>query len=382
MLSLPPPPAARSGWLALCLVTLASVAGAQPVPAGVSPTRAAADRAFDAGRFAEARRGFQADCDARRDGHSCQRIANLLSKGQGGPEDAAGALRYARLACEAGNGRGCGQVGMMLRSGHGTPADPVAAVPFLDRACDLGWGYSCFVRASAYWDDPATRDDARSRPYFDRACRLGTNEACYFIGYLAYWGHGGPVDYARAREAYTQSCDRDTIDPWQSCSTLASMAQEGKGGPVDLPQARRRYGVACEHGVLFACNNLAVLERLGRGGPVDHVAAYRRLDRACAAGDAVNCETARVFRELDEASRLAAKADAEARARAERAASADDSWRWQSGTSGRRYTGGGSAQGAVTSGRSGSTGYRPPPPKPCRWKTYEGYGGGRVCVQE
>ncbi len=380
MLSLPPPPPIRRAWLlqlSACLLVLCSVAPvafAQAMP----PEGAAADRAFDTEQFAEARRLYRVDCDARRDGHSCQRLGLLLVQGLGGAEDIAGARHYARLACDAGNGRGCNQIGLMTREGRGGAPNPAEAARYLDRGCELGWGYSCFVRASAYWDDEATRDDARSRPYFDRACRLGTHDACYFIGFLADWGKGGPADEARARAAYTQACEQAQTERWESCSALATLLEEGRGGAVALPQARRRYAMACDNGVLFACNNLAVMEAIGQGGPVDRAAAYRRLDRACAAGDAKNCETARVFRRIEQESRLAAqpadrRTDEEFR---------NDPRMWQEPSQRRGGSRAASGSGQGVSWARQQMQSRTPQVKTCRWKTYEGYGGGRVCVQE
>ncbi|HEY9144110.1 MAG TPA: hypothetical protein VIM90_08765, partial [Arenimonas sp.] len=147
MLSLPPPPPIRRAWLlqlSACLLVLCSVAPvafAQAMP----PEGAAADRAFDTEQFAEARRLYRVDCDARRDGHSCQRLGLLLVQGLGGAEDIAGARHYARLACDAGNGRGCNQIGLMTREGRGGAPNPAEAARYLDRGCELGWGYSCFV---------------------------------------------------------------------------------------------------------------------------------------------------------------------------------------------------------------------------------------------
>ena len=186
------------------------------------------------------------------------------------------------------------------------------------------------------------------------------------------------MDDIRARSAYTQACEHAETQRWESCSALATLLEEGRGGAVDLAQARRRYGVACDNGVLFACNNLAVMEAIGQGGPVDRSASYRRLDRACAAGDAKNCETARVFRRIDEQARVASQAvdrrtDEEFR---------NDPRMWQEASPrrGGSRSASGSGQGVSWARQQQQAG--PPKSNTCRWKTYEGYGGGRVCVQE
>ncbi|HEY9144902.1 MAG TPA: tetratricopeptide repeat protein [Arenimonas sp.] len=380
MLFLPPPSRSWLRGLALAALLPAFAAHAAPDAESRSPSpdRDAADRAYDAGRFADARRLYLADCHARKDGKSCSRYGLLLITGQGGPVNDVQARRYAAMGCEGGYGRGCANIGLLIQQGRGGPVDMRQAEAYYTRSCDLDWGNGCYLLASLFWSDPATQDDVRSRPIFDRACRLGMFDACYNVGEITHWGYGGPIDLVRAREAYALACDRGEEERWRSCSHLAVMLEEGKGGAVDLPGARRRYGMACDNGYLFACNNLGVMERIGSGGPRDTVAALARVEKACAAGDAKNCETSRLFRRLDQEARVAAQAvdtrtDEEFR---------NDPRMWQESSqrrSGRRASSG-SGQGVSWARQQQQA--RTPKSNTCRWKTYEGYGGGRVCVQE
>ena len=368
----------RSLALAALLPTFAAHAAPDAETRSPSPDRDAADRAYDAGRFADARRLYLADCHARKDGKSCSRYGLLLIMGQGGAVDDVQARRYATMGCEGGYARGCANIGLLNQQGRGGPVDLRQAESYYVRACNMDFGNGCYLLAALFWDDPATRDDVRSRPLFERACRLGMHDACYNFGELAYWGEGGPADLPRARQAYALACDQGDVERWISCSHLAVMLEEGKGGAQDLAGARRRYGMACDHGYLFACNNLAVMERIGSGGPRDTVAALARVEKACAAGDAKNCETSRLFRRLDQEARVAAQAvdtrtDEEFR---------NDPRMWQEPSQRRSGSRAASGSGQGVSWARQQERARTPQARTCRWKTYEGYGGGRVCVQE
>jgi len=370
--------------LAITLLAAGTAHAAQESDPGAgpaSPARELADRAFDARQYGAARRHYLADCEARGNGKSCSRYGLLLLQGWGGAQDDPGARRFMKRACDAGYARGCNNLGLMTQEGRGGPANATEAHRLYDHACALGWGVSCIVRGEQYWLDPARGHDARARPYFERACRLGAHAGCWAAGELAYWGEAGPADYAFAREAYALACTTEGSFQWEACSAAAVMAEEGKGGAVDPGSARRYYGLACGQGILYACNNLAVMEEIGSGGPENKTMALQRADNACAAGYSHACSTAALFRkharERTELAHEIARDNAQAAP-----ADADASW-WQADTT-RRTPG---RQGAAGTGQGVSWAReqqraRPPKSNTCRWKTYEGYGGGRVCVQE
>ena len=83
---------------------------------------------------------------ARWSAASCAYLGIMLSQGEGGPQDTAGARALYEQACTGGFARGCAYLGIMLSKGEGGPKDERrTGEPWLNQACEGGYAEGCRV---------------------------------------------------------------------------------------------------------------------------------------------------------------------------------------------------------------------------------------------
>lgn len=112
-----------------------------PVALSVLPVLGAhaqdGQRAFDAGRFADARRLWSVQAEAG-DARAQFGLAMLLDSGRGGPADRDAARAWLRRAAEAGYAPAQSQIGLWRETGRDGPPDPAGAALWFARAAARG----------------------------------------------------------------------------------------------------------------------------------------------------------------------------------------------------------------------------------------------------
>lgn len=113
------------------------------------PTLADGQAAYDAGRYADARRIWQ-QLAARGDSRAQYNSGLMFDLGRGGPPDAAQAYRYYFAAARTGLAEAQFSVASMIDSGVGMPRDTAQAALWMARAASHGLGRAQMALARMY----------------------------------------------------------------------------------------------------------------------------------------------------------------------------------------------------------------------------------------
>jgi len=148
--------------------------------AAASPLRAddrAARRAFDAGRFDEARHLWLALAGSG-DAEATLNLGLLYDLGRGVPQDSSTAYRWYRQAAEAGLAQAAFNVAVMLDSGAGVPRNGAEAAVWYARAAAAGYHRAQYALAQLYTDgDGVPRNLATAGAWYRAAARGGLGAA-------------------------------------------------------------------------------------------------------------------------------------------------------------------------------------------------------------
>ncbi len=292
-------------------------ASGRSLPKGASPLHRALHARCQEALEASSHAGAQADGVS-----SCTKLASLLFRGHGGPDDAVAAVALDARACALGDLDACGALGGASLTGFGAVFDPACGEAVLTFACDRGGGRACALLGHAeLLGDPLPYDPERARATFERGCDGGAYEAC-----LALADRTRPKDPARALaleqravKVADEACRRGEGD---ACVDLVWLYdKEMSGGPfsdafrasvADAEEAEK-YGVlacrstsragcvgrrdvakneeaACKEGDFERCIDLSFehSNASGRGGELDD-SDRRALAAACVGGSSRGC---------------------------------------------------------------------------------------------
>lgn len=242
----------------LFLLPLSAHAQAHMPHQSSDPQLAAAQKAMDAGDFAQSLTLFQ---QAAADGKpaALEHIVQIyLEGGHGVEKDYAAAMIWAQKAVDAGQTRGYLYLGQIWMNGWGVTAD-------LDKAL------ANFKQADAKGDLKAGRyvgliaqqrgDDATAAQWFRKSAEAGDITSQYYLGRAYETGRGVPLDYAAALTWYTKSASRGDIIASDGMVGLAGLYENGEGVPKDMDKALALYRQAADLGNATASKALA---RLGQ----------------------------------------------------------------------------------------------------------------------
>jgi hypothetical protein len=136
-----------------------------------------ARRAFDAGRFDEARHLWLA-LAAADDAEAALNLGLLYDLGRGVPQDSSMAYRWYRQAAEAGLAQAVFNVAVMLDSGAGVPRDGAEAALWYARAAASGYHRAQYALAELYAaGDGVPRNPATAEAWYRAAARGGLGAA-------------------------------------------------------------------------------------------------------------------------------------------------------------------------------------------------------------
>ncbi len=136
-----------------------------------------ARRAFDAGRFDEARHLWLA-LAAADDAEAALNLGLLYDLGRGVPQDSSMAYRWYRQAAEAGFAQAVFNVAVMLDSGAGVPRDGAEAALWYAKAAAGGYHRAQYALAQLYAaGDGVPRNPATAEAWYRAAARGGLGAA-------------------------------------------------------------------------------------------------------------------------------------------------------------------------------------------------------------
>jgi hypothetical protein len=293
--------------------------------------------AFERGDLARARALFE-EAAAAGDALAAHHLGTMLSRGQGGPEDApravalyrraaeadvaeaaynlgaahalghgtrvdlVEALRWTTVAAELGDRDGLHRVGTMLAMGEGTTADLPRAAGYWERAAKLGDVASMmllgryhetsdpaqatrwFLEAAAAGEAPALVAAQAMIPVLLAAAQTGHVEAQYSLGAAMMalgLGLGLGLDRAEAARWFEAAASVGHAGAQRS---LASLLEAGAGVPKDRARAMTLYQAAAESGDAVAQYTVGICSLLGKGLPVDVDRGIAWLQKAAAQG--------------------------------------------------------------------------------------------------
>ncbi len=149
-------------------------------------------------------------------------------------DDAEALEKFARAACDGGQGLACGQLGKAKYSGGRDAEADAAAFPLLKAGCKAGDGPSCLrVGLSYEFGSHGEKDPKAAAKSYAAGCELGDNSCCGALGICYAQGIGVETDLERALKLFRQAC---VTGEELSCADLGYALLYGKGAPAD-PEA-------------------------------------------------------------------------------------------------------------------------------------------------
>jgi hypothetical protein len=289
--------------------------------------------AFERGDFARARALFE-EAAAAGDALAASHLATMLSRGQGGPEDAPRAValyrraaeadvaeaaynlgaahalghgtlvnlpearRWTTVAAELGDRDALHRVGTMLAMGEGTTADLPRAAGYWERAARLGNVASMMLLgryhetsdpalATRWFLDAAAAGDASAVlaaqsmiPVLTAAAQTGHVEAQYSLGSAMMTF--GPGEHRAEAARWSEAAAR--VGHAGAQRALGLLLEAGDGVPRDRPRAMTLYLAAAASSDAVAQFHAGIGSILGKGLPVDLDKGIAWLQKAAAQG--------------------------------------------------------------------------------------------------
>jgi len=172
-------------------------------------------------------------------------------------------LALYRRACDGGEAHACTLIAFKMSRGDGVPQDQAGAVKIYERSCTANDELGCAYLARSYYTGTGVaQDQPRAVAMFERGC-TGDNPnwfACAYLGEAYDEGRGVKADNVKAFDYTRRSCDYGRIV--SACSRLGTM-QRARG---QLEAAAEHYGLACSSHDSDACIGYALV-LIDQGAP-------------------------------------------------------------------------------------------------------------------
>ncbi len=253
--------------------------------------------AFERGDFAGARALFE-EAAAASDAQGAHHLATMLSRGQGGPEDAPRAVTLYQRAAEAGVAEAAHNLGAASALGHGTPRDLAKALHWYTVAAELGDRDALHrVGTMLATGEGAKIDVERAATYWERAAKLGSLPSMMLLGRVHEGSSPAPamrwfLDAAKAGEAPARDAAKALIPALTAAAESGNVEAQYSLGTammtlgLDRAGAARWFEAAVSKGDAGAQRSLASLLESGDGVPKDRERAMTLYLAAAEAGDA------------------------------------------------------------------------------------------------
>jgi uncharacterized protein len=143
------------------------------------------------------------------DNEACFSSSQVLFRGEGVAADPAAGVAVLRRACQGGDGSMCYELANVLGNArYGAAKDPAAAYLAISSACRADPDFCIDASRSA----AKLGKDDESFAHAKRGCDHDDADSCVRLGDLYRDGRGTTKDPARAKQAWTKSCDGGSSD--------------------------------------------------------------------------------------------------------------------------------------------------------------------------
>lgn len=218
---------------------------------------------------------------------ACNIVGTMALSGQGGPKDAARALRYFVKGCEGGDFGACTDAGFLYAGGGGAgvPRDDQKALTYASRACFGGNSTACGNAGyKVELGQSVTANPKLALSLYERACKLDPGQ-CFRAGLLLSVGaQGVPKNEPKAKSLLEKACQVGS-----GTETIACVVSGGKPNTAGLEHTVKTMKPQCDTKEGRACSFLGMAEYgLGKKGP-----AAGHLKDACSYKDPLGCELAK-----------------------------------------------------------------------------------------
>ncbi|MEL9250248.1 sel1 repeat family protein, partial [Escherichia coli] len=185
----------------------------------------------------------------------------IYERGWTGKEDPEAALKYHKLAVEAGDIPSLAYMGYLYQYGKGVPKDYKKAFKSYKNAADSGNAAGMYGLGSMYDDGVAVkRNNKEAIKWYLKAAELGNNNAMSALGYKLMHGEGIKKDYSKARSLLEQAI---SLGNDYAMNHLGYMYLKGLGVKQDYRKASELYQAACDKDDETGCENVAAMKAKG-----------------------------------------------------------------------------------------------------------------------
>lgn len=204
-------------------------------------------------------------------------LARIHLTGQGTARDPAEAYRWWQKALDYGFEPAGTLLAQAELSGVGTPRDVPRALTHLQAAAEAGHVPALYLLGQLYQHQALRQPEGvpldlqRAGAYYGAAARAGHVDATYAAARMLDLGEGVPAAPERALVLYKDAALKGHAD---AQNALATYFYRGESVPQNLQTARELFQAAAQRRQPEAMFNLAVMLAQGQGGPKDLASAY------------------------------------------------------------------------------------------------------------
>lgn len=209
-------------------------------------------------------------------------IGNSYSLGFGVAKNSTEAVRWYKLAAEAGLSEGMYNLALMHDNGEGVDEDNVLAATWYHKAADLGDTDAMYNLGLLYQEgEGVDQNSVEAAKWYTKAANLGDSDSMYNLALAYDTGEGIAEDDLMAIAWYTKAAKLGDSD---SMYNLACMYDIGEGIEEDNPLALKWYHKAADAGDIEAMYNLGIMYEDGEGVDQNYNEAIRWYSQAASAG--------------------------------------------------------------------------------------------------
>ena len=178
------------------------------------------------------------------------------------------ALKYAKMACDFGDGASCATAGDILANQSVDENEGKVfkeANTYYLKACELKSGTGCTAVGLNYEQGKGIGPDyAKAAQYFKQACDLKDPQGCFNMGRMYSIGVGGKQDHPKAIEFLKRACD---LNDAKSCASVGVYIYNGTGIKQNFKEASKYFNKSCDLNNNTGCTYAGLMyERERRGG--------------------------------------------------------------------------------------------------------------------
>ena len=167
------------------------------------------------------------------------------------------------------------------------------------KECDENNYEACYQLALQYnLGEFVQLDEGEALKYYELACNNGdVTLACINAGAMYLNGTNSTIQNMNVALDYlTKSCP-ENVENGIGCANLALMYYHGRGTGINYEKAAELLTQSCDLGISLGCHNLAILYSNGKGVEKDLDKSLALVEKACSMGDETACLSAQSLKD-------------------------------------------------------------------------------------